>query len=430
MSEIDSRHAYRWNSVVWVAETSIWMLATSLLDSTTVLPILLLTLTHAPLMAGLIISVRYAGQGWPQLISASLVSGRRYKRPYYFLLVIPGRLLLLWPALLLLREHVSAISRVVAICIAYFAFWVSEGLSIVPWTEMLGKTIPADRRGRLFGAMQGVGGVMGILAGAAVSRVLRRHGFPFGFGLLFAGATLCYAISTPLLGLLREPPGHQAEERYSTWALIKDIPNLLRAMPQFRLLVIIQALFGFAILPAPFYILYATHYLRRAAAGLNGELVGIGGFLAVQTLGMILGNLLWGIIADRRGNYVLLRLLALIHTVVPLLAVVGGFLAHQALSGWAIFLVFTPVFFSFGGLMGGTWTGLTNFLLEIAPAHDRPAYIAVINALNIPAIILPLLGGLAIRSLGAVNIFLLAAAVLAYSYLLTQRLEEPRIAAG
>jgi MFS family permease len=318
---------------------------------------------------------------------------------------------------------------VTAILVAYLAFWVSEGFSIVPWVDMVGKTVPANRRGLLFAVMHIIGGMLGITAGVLVRQILQgtRMPFPAGYGVLFAMALVVIVISTSAVAFLREPPSPPNEEQYSTRALLKDIPNLLRGNAQFRLLVALQALFGFAFLAAPFYILFASDRLRHAvfSHGAGEQALGVGFFLAAQTAGLIVGNAVWGQLADRYGSRLLLRALSFVHVLVPLSAAAAGLVARGT-PAWIIYLAFTPVFFGFGALITGTWMALTNFLLDIAPVHDRPAYIAVTNTLNIPAVVLPMAGGLLLRVIGFQWIFLIAAFFLAYAFLLSGKLTEPR----
>lgn len=425
-----ARQHYRWNFTLWVLETAAWMLGTALIDSTTVLPVLVQSLTGSTFLSGLIISLRFAGQGWPQLISASLVSGRTYRKYYYLLVSMPGRLLLLWPAALLLAGVTDPAVVAPAIFIGYTAFWMSEGMSIVPWVDMLGKTIPPTRRGRLFASMHVLGGMLGIGAGLWIRWLLQSPTVPYpvGYGVLFLAACIALTVSALSLGVLREPPSPHDEQRYSTLALIKDIPNLLVSMPPFRLLVLVQALFGFAVLPAPFYILYASGLLRSVVAPTAGtESIGVGIFLSVQTAGMIVGNTALGFLGDHYGNRLMLRVLALFHVLVPMSAMLAGYIARAAgLQTIGIYLAFFPTFFIFGSLLSGTWMGVTNYLLELAPADDRPAYIAVMNALNIPAVLLPMIGGLLLRSLGFPGIFLIAIIALSTAFFLTGRLIEPR----
>jgi len=419
---------YRWNFRILTVETSLWMFSTALIDTTTVLPVLVQSLSGSPFLASLLLSIRYAGQGLPQLISASLVSRRSYRKSYYFAVALPGRLLLLWPAAILLLGIDRPAIAVSAVLLASLAFWVSEGFSIVPWVDMVGKTIPSTRRGTLFAFMHIIGGLLGIMAGGFVRQMLQGSSlrFPVGYGVLFALSLLVILLSTTAILFLREPPSPAHEERYSTRALIKDIPNLLRGQAQFRLLIILQSLFGFAILPAPFYILFASDILQRtlppAAAG---PLLGVGFFLSTQTAGLIVGNAVWGHLADRYGSRLVLRALAVAHILVPLCAALAGLITPRG-PNWLVYAGFMPVFFGFGAVSSGTWLAVTNFLLDIAPEHDRPAYIAVTNALNLPAVILPMVGGLLLRVVGYQAIFLTAALFLLYALYLTRALCEPR----
>ena len=427
MTSPGTERQYRWNFRVWTAETSLWMFATSLIDNTTVLPVLVQSLSGSPFLAGLLVSIRYAGQGITQLFAASLISGQPYRKAFYFRVVTPGRLLLLWPAIVLLLGIKTPAIAVTAILVAYLAFWISEGFSVVAWVDMVGKTIPANRRGLLFALMHIIGGVLGITAGVLVRQILEspRIIFPAGYGVLFILALIIITLSTVSVAFLREPPSPSHEEKYSTLALIKDIPNLLRSHTQLRLLVMLQGLFGFAFLAAPFYILYTNGWLQRTPGGAGELSAGTGFFLAMQTAGLIFGNAVWGHVADRYGSRLQLRVLAFTHVIVPLSAVIGGLLVRDV-PAWAIYLAFSPTFFGFGALSTGTWMAITNFLLDIAPEHDRPAFIAVTNALNLPAVVLPMAGGLLLRIIGYEMIFIIAAVFLVYAFFLSGRLVEPR----
>lgn len=424
MTVSTKRRAYQWNYRFWVLETASWVCGTAFIDATTVLPVLVLALSHSPFLASLVISIRYFGQGWPQLFAASFVSGKA-RKPFFLLAVLPGRLALLWPAVILSLGISRPVPTLTAILLAYLAFWISEGCSIVPWVDMVGNTIPSRRRGGLFAAMYIAGGLLGIGAGLLVRLVLRAHRFhfPVGYGLLFVLAFFGVSISTMAIAFLREPSMHPREERYSTLALIKDIPHLLRTEAPFRRLIVLQALFGFALLPAPFYILFALHRVLPHAPG--QEAFAISFFLMVQTLGMIVGNAVLGQVGDRYGNRQLLRVLAFIHLLVPSFAVLAGVLAGHA-PGWLLYATLAPTFFGLCVLQGGTWMGVTNYLLDIAPPHDRPAFIAVGNALNISAIILPMLGGLLLTHLGYLMLFFIAIFFLALAQVLTFFLVEPR----
>ncbi len=424
-SQAMPRRLYHWNYRCWVLETATWVGGTAFIDATTVLPVLVLALSHSPFLAGLIISIRYAGQSWPQLIAASLVSGKP-RKPFFFRVVLPGRLALLWPGVVLLLGMTRPAIALSAVLLAYLAFWISEGFSVVPWVDMVGNTIPPRRRGRMFASMYSIGGLLGIGAGLLVNTVLhafRRH-FPGGYGLLFVLAFCGVSLSTLAIVFLREPPPQPHEERYSTLALIKDIPHPAaygsavspadRAAITLRVLAVARALLhpvrGPARAPAHARSRILRHLVFSGGANDRDDLRQCG-------VGPCRRSLWQPPAAAPAGGHSYPR---------PRPSHCWPAVLAGHAPGWMLYLALTPTFFGFCVLQGGTWMGVTNYLLDIAPAHDRPAFIAVGNALNIPAVILPMVGGLLLARLGYQVIFLIAVFFLCLALVLTFFLVEPR----
>jgi hypothetical protein len=105
--------------------------------------------------------------------------------------------------------------------------------------------------------------------------------------------------------------------------------------------------------------------------------------------------------------------------------VAGAWAGYSTPTPWVVFALFVPPFFLFGGLLTGTWLAVTNYLLVIAPAHDRPAYIAVTNALNLTAVVLPMVGGLLQQAIGSLAVFAIAAIPLCYAVWVAYHMPDP-----
>lgn len=418
-----ARQHLRRNYRLWMVETSAWVCATTFIDGTTVLPVLVFALSKSPVLVGLVMSIRYLGQGWPQLIATRLVSGKP-RKPFFVRTVMIGRLALLWPGIMLLVGITAPVLTLPAILLAYLAFWISEGFSIVPWVDLLGQTTPPARRGRVFADMHWAGGALGLGGSLCIRNVLHARAlhFPVNYGLLFLIAFAIISMSTLAIGFLREPPALSEEEVHPVHRVHTAILALLRANAQFRLLILLQALLGFALLPAPFYILFALQRVLPSTPSQPAMAIGL--FLAVQTVGMVCGNALFSHIGDSHGNRQLLRLLACLHTLVPLWALLAAQLAHRP-PVWLLYLALMPIFFAMGGLLTGTWLGIMRYLLDIIPEDDRRAQIPILNSLNITAVILPVIGGLLLIHVRYTMIFFIAAFFLFSAFLLTYLLEVP-----
>jgi hypothetical protein len=64
----------------------------------------------------------------------------------------------------------------------HLIFRVADGLAALAWLDVLGKTIPTERRGRLMGLAQLFAGLLAIGAGVLIARLLGEEGLPFPQG--------------------------------------------------------------------------------------------------------------------------------------------------------------------------------------------------------------------------------------------------------
>jgi MFS family permease len=84
------------------------------------------------------------------------------------------------------------------------------------------------------------------------------------------------------------------------------------------------------------------------------------------------------------------------------------------------------------GMQGvANMAGFLNWVLEYAPASDRPLYIGFANTLNGITLVMPLIGGWILAASGSYYLlFTAAAAGPVVGLLLLRRLPEPRQAAA
>ena len=133
--------------------------------------------------------------------------------------------------------------------------------------------------------------------------------------------------------------------------------------------------------------------------------------------GGILSNLLWGQLSDRVGNRIVIILTAATATAVPVLGLLSS------VVGWRLL---TAVFVLIGFSTSGGGIGFTNYLLEIAPEHLRPTYIALQGTSMGLTMLLPILGGLLIDVCSYEATFLVTLAALIIGLLLSLTLREVR----
>jgi hypothetical protein len=128
---------------------------------------------------------------------ARLVHGKPRLKPYMMWGLVgrvapPMIALALWEGL---ARRPGAMLALFFVCVSLFA--ISDGMAGVPWFDIMRRTIPVERRGRLFGTSQAIVGLAGIGVGALVTLILDRRAFPN-----YAAFTLWSAFLAPAIDWL------------------------------------------------------------------------------------------------------------------------------------------------------------------------------------------------------------------------------------
>ncbi len=173
---------------------------------------------------------------------------------------------------------------------------------------------------------------------------------------------------------------------------------MIRDDRNFGRLLLSRVTIGFGGFALPFYVLYG-----RSVLGMEDQQIGL--LVGAQVAGAIVSNVVWAELSDRIGNRVVIRLVAVIGILIPVLALVSSVVVGPRLL--------VPVFALLGCSASGTGIGFRNYLLEIAPAELRPAYIAVAGTVAGIAFLLPIAGGFVVDTWGYQAAFVITTAVVA-----------------
>lgn len=413
----------RWNFAIIVLDASCFFAGFAFLDTVAVLPVLVSELGGSRVVIGLMTALQRAGWLIPQLLAASFVLHRPRKKPFVLYPCMISRI----PFLVLMvaflspwgARHPGLLLWLLVGC--YSVFFFGDGLSGVPWHDIIGRTIPPTMRGRFFGSMQFLGGLLAVGAGAVVRRVLADPSVPFpgNYGVLFIYLCAGMVLSTIFLALIREPPGPTVEEAQPLPRLLRAIPCTLRVHSRLRRLIVGQVLCGLAGLAVPFYAVYGHTrlHLPVSSAGL---------FIWAGTAGSVGASILWAYLCDRFGSTAAIRAVARLMLLVPVAALLVPPLASIMGARQALAQLYALVFFINGATWGGMWIGFTNYVLEISPPDIRPLFLGLQSTLSAPTVAMPVIGGWLLTYLQFETLFAIVAVTGLISVIYVQRLPEPR----
>jgi predicted MFS family arabinose efflux permease len=269
-------------------------------------------------------------------------------------------------------------------------FYVGGGLGAIPYTDIIGKIIPPDKRGAFYGGRGILAGPLSVGAAFAARHILANVSYPNNYALLFGIAAVGLAVSSIGFWVIREPVLENTHQKPQPWPEFWQ--HLLVASRKLKPLIKAQLLTGFSLMVLPFYVVYAREQL-------GAPVDAVGWFLLAQVLGGSLSNFVWAHIVDTSGSRRMLFICAVISTITPLVAIVFSSLSWMAML---------PAFFFAGAVFNGRKVGFQSALLEVSPAAERSTYTGLNAVLTLPVAFLSLAAGLFLQYWSYTAIFLIA----------------------
>lgn len=326
---------------------------------------------------GFLVPIREAGVLLPQLLVAAAVRHLPVRKYVWLAGAVLSALSLFgmaWAALEL--EGSTAGSIVIGMLIV---FSLARGICSVSAKDVLGKTVSKSKRGALMGWSAGLAGMVVLALGIWLGTVdLAAAGMQVFAGLLAAGGIL-WLIAAFSFGAIIEQPG-ATEGGGNALEVAFGQLRILRDDREFRRFVVARGLLLATALAPPFYVLLAQ---QQAGAGL----LGLGALVVANGLASSISSPFWGYLGDRSSR-----------TVMALAAagagVLGVFTFSAAYFGWNWALGefgFAVIFLLLNVMHGGVRLGRKVYLVDMATAQTRAAYVAVSNTV---IGILMLVGGL------------------------------------
>lgn len=364
--------------------------AVALTQPTTVISSFVADLTGSTVWVGGLSTVLVIASTLPQLFIARWIENRKRKMPYLLLgiyLRVISWGILAWMIVSIGANKPETLAWVLIIMLA--VFYAGGGLASIPYTDIIGKVIPSERRGAFFGGKQALAGPLAVGAAFIAQRILENIAYPDNYAFLFGLASLVLGIASLGFWMIVEPSAPDKEVLVRPWN--EYWTQLKSARLKLKQLVIIELLTGFSLMSLPFYVVFARDEM-------NAPLEAAGWYLLAQVLGGVLANLIWAQLVDRAGSRKMLAACALVSTLIPLLAV------GLAPFGWSALLI---VFFLVGAIVSGRSVGFQSALLEVAPDEERPTFSGLNQVLILPLAFLSLLAGVFLKQGSYSTLFVL-----------------------
>lgn len=302
----------------------------------------------------------------------------------------------------------------------YALFFVVTGVNRLCYNTTQGKLIRANRRGRLLAIAGVLGSALSIMA---VWLLLPRwleipdhYGYVFifgmtGLGFILAG-TVCMFIDEPADKPVKVKIGwrHHIQEAWRIWSTDQD----------FRILAVAAMLFVMIQLAFPHFQLLGKQALEREGFDVQSHGLHLMIWVVSQNAAVGIFSLISGLIADRWGNRLAIRIQVFAVSLAPVGALLlGSGLIDDGVRWYGI------VFFLLG-LAPVTFSTLNNYVLELAVTSDHPRYVSTLSVcMAVPFCFSPLVGAL-LDHFGFPVVFTCITALIALGGAMTFWMSEPR----
>src|SRR6185436_17325945 len=384
-SSLATQH-FRRNWLSFFLDYVLFGLGITFPSTSTTLPAFAATLTDNKILIGAVSSVWLGGWLLPQVLVANFLSNKPRKYPILIRAAVIGRpifpLFTLW--VLFGGTRLPTLTMFLFLfTLAYFM--MADAVAGLAWFDLMRKSLAPETRGRMIGIGQAVIGVASIGLGVWIRYLLGEHGpaYPLNYAVIFGSASLFFWLSFIACAFIVEPPEAVVELRPSLRDYLHQLLNVWRENPAFSRVMLVRLLTGLGSLAASFYVVYGIEVQHLPASS-------VGLFAAANTVGVAIAGIVLGLVADRWGSQRVVQITNWLAFSVPALALV----ISTGVFGSALPWIYPGLYVLMGIFEGSIMLGYFNFILEIAPAGQRPIYIGLANTLTGLLIVVPVLGGL------------------------------------
>lgn len=344
----------------------------------TVLAWLLAYLQAPAFLIAFLVPIRESGSMVPQLVIASYVRRLpRRKRVW-----VAGSLL---QCAAVVAMGVTAATARGALAGWLIMLWLvifslARGLNSVASKDVLGKTIPMKRRGRLTGLAASCSGLVAAAFGLTMLGRSAGTTSPAFFGALLAAAGALWLVAAVTYARVEEYDGETgggANALAEAWRRL----DLLRTDRAFRRFVITRALLLCSALSAPYYAVLAQEQ--------HGSGIGLlAAFIIANGAAASLSATIWGVMADASSR----RVLIVAATLAAALGIAVFVIATAVPVLRAAYWTYPVAFFVLGVAHSGVRIGRKTYIVDMAGGNRRTDYVAVSN--TVIGIILLLTGSI------------------------------------
>lgn len=353
------------NFFLQIAAQFFTKLGDAIANPKTVLAWVLSALAVPGVFTAFLVPIRESGSLIPQLVIASYIRRQPVrKRAFVLGCWLQAGAVACMALVALTLQGVAAGFGIIA---ALVLFSLARGLCSVASKDVLGKTVPKTRRGRVNGWSASAAGFATVGVGVVLLVGLDDAGGVGAYALLLVVAALMWVAGGAIYARVQEEAGATDGGGNALAEAVSRLQTLVEDAP-FRRFVLARSLLLCSALTAPFIIMLAHEQTGAAIAVL-------GLFVIADGLADLLAGPFWGRFADASSRQVMI-LAGGIAALVGLVLVLIVLLAPSIAASYWLYPLF---FFLMAVAHAGVRMGRKTYVVDLAGGNKRTDYVSVSN---------------------------------------------------
>ncbi len=309
----------------------------------------------------LIVPIRESGSMMPQFLLSEYIKTRRERKNIWMLGAIIQSVSLIGIGMMYRWLDTAVLGLCIVLCVGLFS--LGRSLCSISSKDLIGKTIPKSRRGKLTGYTNMVAGIATLIIGFFLSSALQVETLSW----LIIVAGILWLLALLVYGYIYEPYSKTQKDSFSVRSAL-DRFSLLKTDATLRKFIIVRGMLLCSALTTPFYVTLAQD-VHGSESTLLGYFIIATGFAGSISAGW------WGRQADISSRKVLV-LAALISSLLGILVFVLGAVSPSVTS-WLYF--YPLVVFILSIAHAGVRIGRKTYIIDIAEGDLRTDYVAISN---------------------------------------------------
>lgn len=351
------------NAMRIVVSQTLQSIGDKVVDAKAVLPWLLTAIGAPAAFIGFLVPIRESGSLLPQ---AALVPWIRRLPVRKWVWVAGGAgQALATGAMALAAATMRGIAGGAAVLAALAVFALSRALSSIASKDVLGRTVPRGQRGQINGLSTVTSGAVAVTLGLAIRGFGGTGTNTAALVLMLAVAALTWVGSLLVSASVTERAGGADTSLEVGW--ISHAVGLLRTDVPFRHFVIVRTLLLVSALSPPFVV-------TLGARETGVDFASLGPFVVASGLAGLLGGLVFGRLADRASDQ-----LMVLGAAVASLVIVALLAVRAVLPSAGPWWIYPTAYLLLALAHTGVRVARKTYIIDLAAGNRRTDYVAVSN---------------------------------------------------